>query len=117
MTATSRLPGTVFRSSAEWPCTSALGLFTRKYSAGKSKRSPPSNVTVKVFRSLCRRNSVGQACGSVIDAHLKCEENLTARGPSFYPKRRELYAKIRHSWTAVAGRHLILPIQSSDQLG
>src|SRR6516162_5961461 len=66
MMPTSRLPGTVFLSSAECPCTSALGLFTRKYSAGRSKRSPPSNVTVNVLRSLCRRNSVGQASRSVI---------------------------------------------------
>src|SRR6185503_125541 len=57
---TSRLPGTVLRSSAEWPCTSALGLFTRRYSAGSSNRSPFSNETVSVFLSLPRRSSVGQ---------------------------------------------------------
>ena len=37
-----------------------LGLFTRKYSAGRAKPSPPSNVTVSVRRSLARRSSVGQ---------------------------------------------------------
>src|SRR5512146_140370 len=58
--ATLRLPGTVLRSSGEWPCTSALGLFTRRYSAGRSKRSPPSNDTVRVFLSLASRSSVGQ---------------------------------------------------------
>src|SRR4029077_8309758 len=75
MIPTSRLPGTVFRSSAECPCTSALGLFTRKYSAGRLKLSPPSNATVNVLRSLCRRNSSGQACGSVINAYLKPKDN------------------------------------------
>src|SRR3972149_11216081 len=61
MISTFFLADTVLRSSAEWPCTSALGLFTRRYSAGKSKRSPPSKVTVSVLRSLCRRSSLGQA--------------------------------------------------------
>src|SRR6185437_12290219 len=66
MIPTSRLPGTVLRSSAERPCTSALGLFTRRYSAGKSNVSPPSKLTVSVLRSLCRRNSLGQAGVSVL---------------------------------------------------
>src|ERR1044072_8024690 len=52
-------PGTVLRSSGEWPCTSALGLFTRRYSAGNAKRSPPSNATLSVFLSLERRSSEG----------------------------------------------------------
>src|SRR6266852_7324890 len=58
--ATSFLPATVLRSSGECPCTSALGLFTRKYSALRSKESPLSNATVRTLRSLCNRNSVGQ---------------------------------------------------------
>src|SRR4051812_3246267 len=66
---TSRLPGTVLRSSAEWPCTSALGLFTRRYSAGRSNVSPPSKLTVSVLRSLCRRNSLGQACVPMLMSH------------------------------------------------
>src|SRR5919201_3961546 len=57
---TSFLPGTVLRSSGEWPCTSALGLVTRKYSADKSNDSPLSKATVSVLRSLCNRSSVGQ---------------------------------------------------------
>src|SRR6476620_6615496 len=58
--ATSFLPATVLRSSGEWPCTSALGLLTRKYSALRSNVSPLSNVIVSVLRSLCKRSSVGQ---------------------------------------------------------
>src|SRR5581483_9054263 len=64
MMPTSRLPGTVFRSSAEWPCTSALGLLIRRYSAGRSNFWPSSKLTVSVLRSLCRRTSVGQICGA-----------------------------------------------------
>src|SRR5262245_30393383 len=64
MISTFCLPGTVLRSSGECPCTSALGLFTRRYSAGSAKLSPPSNATVSVRLSLDRRNSVGQR-GSV----------------------------------------------------
>src|SRR5215475_6336326 len=58
--ATFFLPATVLRSSGEWPCTSALGLLTRKYSAVSSKRSPLSKATVSTLRSLCSRSSVGQ---------------------------------------------------------
>src|SRR6516225_2738489 len=58
--ATSFLPATILRSAGEWPCTSALGLFTRKYSALRSNVSPLSKVTVMVLRSLCNRSSVGQ---------------------------------------------------------
>src|SRR6516225_10723717 len=57
--ATSRLPATVLRSSGAWPCTSALGLFTRRYSAGRSKCSPLAKPTVRVRLSLCSRSSVG----------------------------------------------------------
>src|ERR1700686_1399918 len=60
--ATSRLPGTVLRSLGAWPCTSALGLRTRRYSALRSKRSPLSNAIVSVLRSLCSRSSVGHGC-------------------------------------------------------
>src|ERR1700694_5595266 len=58
--ATSFLPATVLRSSGECPCTSALGLFTRKYSAPRSNESLLSNTIVMALRSLCNRNSVGQ---------------------------------------------------------
>src|SRR5262245_37363355 len=58
--ATFFLPATVLRSSGEWPCTSALGLRTRRYSAARSKVSPLSNTTVSAFLSLRSRSSVGQ---------------------------------------------------------
>ena len=35
-----------------WPCTSALGLLTRRYSAASAKLSPLSKATVRVFLSL-----------------------------------------------------------------
>ena len=54
------LPATVLRSSGEWPWTSALGLWTRRYSASSSKLSPLSKTTLSALRSLRRRNSVGQ---------------------------------------------------------
>src|SRR5262245_8943894 len=60
MMATFLLPATVLRSSGEWPCTSALGLRTRRYSAARSKLSPLSNTTVSAFLSLRSRSSVGQ---------------------------------------------------------
>ena len=86
------LPGTVLRSSAECPCTSALGLLTRRYSAGKSKCSPPSNVTVKVLLSLCRRNSVGQACASVINLRtVLCQCRLGRSRPSYESSGAKLF--------------------------
>src|SRR6185295_500242 len=69
MISTLRLPGTVLRSSGECPCTSALGLFTRRYSAGRSKLWAFSKLTVSVLRSLCRRSSVGHTGASVIILH------------------------------------------------
>src|SRR6185437_5020384 len=54
------LPATVRRSLGECPCTSALGLRTRRYSAASSKLPPSSNVTASARRSLRKRNSVGQ---------------------------------------------------------
>src|SRR5258708_27146088 len=60
--ATLRLPGTVLRSFGACPCTSALGLRTRRYSALRSKLSPLSNAMVSVLRSLCSRSSVGHGC-------------------------------------------------------
>src|SRR6266436_4515051 len=68
---TLRLPGTVLRSAGECPCTSALGLRTRRYSADRSKLSPLSKTIVSVLRSLCNRSSVGQGCeASFIGAFL-----------------------------------------------
>src|ERR1700730_3095228 len=57
---TACLPPTVRRSLGECPCTSALGLRTRRYSAARSKLSPLSKATLSALRSLCNRSSVGQ---------------------------------------------------------
>src|SRR5215471_6672726 len=59
MILTAFLPATVLRSSGECPCTSALGLRTRRYSAESSKRSPWSKVISRAARSLRSRTSVG----------------------------------------------------------
>src|SRR4051812_46241209 len=58
------LPGTVLRSSGEWPWTSALGLRTRRYSAGRSKCSPLSKLIARCLRSFTSRSSVGQTSGA-----------------------------------------------------
>src|SRR5215475_4392595 len=60
MIATFLLPATVLRSAGEWPCTSALGLRTRRYSAESSYDSPLSNAMVRVLPSSRSRSSVGQ---------------------------------------------------------
>src|SRR5688572_29407897 len=87
---TSRLPATVLRSSGEWPCTSALGLRTRKYSAASSKLSPPSKATVSRLRSLLSRNSVGQGSAFIAtSAHPFCRDlgaGIWAPADSFGPK-------------------------------
>src|SRR5215831_7359727 len=56
-----RFPATVLRSSGECPCTSALGLWTRRNSAGNSNASPVSNTIVSAALSLRSLNSVGHA--------------------------------------------------------
>ena len=43
---TSRLPATILRSSGVWPWTSALGLSTRRCSAGSTKELPSSKESV-----------------------------------------------------------------------
>src|SRR3974390_3077904 len=75
---TSFLPGTVLRSSGAWPCTSALGLFTRRYSADKSKVSPTSKLTVRTLLSLRNRSSVGpwSAAFSFVRLALACPSLL-----------------------------------------
>src|SRR6516165_4921042 len=42
------------------PCTSADGLSTRRYSAGRRKRLPSSKVTSSSFSAFLRRSSTGQ---------------------------------------------------------
>src|SRR5215813_13889364 len=59
MIVTLRLPLTVLRSSGECPWTSALGLWTRRNSAGNSNVSPVSNAIVSAALSLRSLNSVG----------------------------------------------------------
>src|SRR5262249_15608327 len=58
---TLRLPATVLRSSGECPCTSALGLWTRRNSAGNSNTSPVSNAIARAALCLRSLNSVGLA--------------------------------------------------------
>src|SRR5215472_8497150 len=43
-----------------WPCTSADGLSTRRYSAGRRKRLPSSKATSSSFSAFFRRSSTGQ---------------------------------------------------------
>jgi len=61
-----RLPDTVCFWAAEWPCTSALGDSTRRYSAGSAKRSPLSKLIVNIEREASTRNSVGQPVGTSV---------------------------------------------------
>src|SRR6516162_11429781 len=42
------------------PCTSADGLSTRRYSAGRRKRVPSSKATSSSFSAFLRRSSTGQ---------------------------------------------------------
>src|SRR6185437_9049000 len=60
------LPPRVTLWSPPWPCTSALGDSTRRYSAGSEKLSPLSNATCSVVLAASRRSSVGQAVISAI---------------------------------------------------
>src|SRR5262245_41407897 len=111
------LPATVLRSLGEWPCTSALGLLTRKYSALSSNVSPLSNAIVSALPSLRSRNSVGQGVDapslmplSLVhfgkggknlpseNAHKLKSSNLIARPPA--PRHRQS----RRSRTSVVAR-------------
>src|SRR5262252_9355519 len=56
---TSRLPPTVLRSSGECPWTSALGLWTRRNTAGNSNVSPEATANVTAALSLHSLDSVG----------------------------------------------------------
>src|SRR3954468_5414469 len=60
------LPGTVLRSEGLWPWTSADGLETRRYSAGRSNAAPSSKATWSVRLSFANRISVGQRFASMI---------------------------------------------------
>src|SRR6267154_2219821 len=78
--ATLRLPGTVLRSFGACPCTSALGLRMRRYSAVRSKLSPLSKAIVSVLRSLWSRSSVGHGCESSFMA-FPCSPDGAQRNP------------------------------------
>src|SRR3954469_2413542 len=60
------LPGTVLRSDGLWPWTSADGLKTRRYSAGRSNAAPSSKAMCSVRLSFDSRISLGQRFESMI---------------------------------------------------
>src|SRR5918994_5654055 len=80
MISTSALPGTVLRSDGLWPWTSAEGLATRRYSAGRSKARPSSKTTLRLRLSLARRISVGHRPVSTPPPSLSCPCDLTRAG-------------------------------------
>ena len=52
------IPATMVFWSAPWPCTSAEGLSTRRYSVGNANCAPSSNDTCSVFVARSSRSSV-----------------------------------------------------------
>src|SRR4051794_3332161 len=80
MMATSRLPGTVLRSDGLWPCTSADGLSTRRYSAASANAVPSSKATCSVRPSFDRRISVGQRFAFMLPPlHTRAGSRIDAR--------------------------------------
>src|SRR5271155_3114910 len=59
-------PGTIVFWSGEWPCTSAEGLSTRKYSAGRLNFLPSSNSMSSRFSARIRRSWTGQGAAFAI---------------------------------------------------
>src|SRR5258707_14637908 len=53
-------PATIVFSPAPCPCTSADGLSTRRYSAGRLNCLPSSNLISSRFSAFFRRSSTGQ---------------------------------------------------------
>src|SRR6516162_7911271 len=53
-------PATRVFCPGPWPCTSADGLSTRRYSAGRRNRLPSSKATSSSFSAFFRRSSTGQ---------------------------------------------------------
>src|SRR5215475_6908801 len=105
MIATFFLPATVLRSAGEWPCTSALGLRTRRYSAARSKLSPLSKTTVSVLRSLCSRNSAGQGfCASSFMLATLAKSS----GPGLRSRGRA--EQVRQARRSIAGRAVAEPV-------
>src|SRR5215472_6032747 len=58
-------PATTVFSPAPCPCTSADGLSTRRYSAGRLNLLPLSKVTSSRFSARFRRNSMGQGASAI----------------------------------------------------
>src|SRR5262249_29600724 len=57
-------PGTSVFCPGPWPCTSAEGLSTRRYSAGRRNRRPLSKPISSTFSACLRRSSIGQGAGA-----------------------------------------------------
>src|SRR5207248_6263773 len=53
-------PATIVFSPGPWPCTSADGLSTRRYSAGRLNSLPSSKRISSRFSAFFRRSSTGQ---------------------------------------------------------
>src|SRR5579885_1305162 len=60
MMPTWRRPATMVFCPGPWPCTSADGLSTRRYSAGRLNFLPSSNSTSSRFSARIRRSCTGQ---------------------------------------------------------
>src|SRR5208282_436192 len=60
MIPTCRRPATVCFWLGPWPCTSADGLSTRRYSAGKPNCVPSSKSISRIFSAVFKRISTGQ---------------------------------------------------------
>src|SRR5947209_6207452 len=63
-------PAMIVFSPGPWPCTSADGLSTRKYSAGRLNWRPSSKVMSSRFSARFRRSSTGQGEAGVMGAAL-----------------------------------------------
>src|SRR6266508_6321800 len=116
--ATFFLPPTVLRSSGEWPCTSALGLRTRRYSASRSKRSPLSNTTVIALRSLRSRSSVGQGFDAAALISISLAETSSSSRSLRAQSRAALEARLeRHQEPRrlPAGHHAVIEGERNRQ--
>src|SRR5882762_6308328 len=63
-------PATIVFSPGPCPCTSADGLSTRRYSAGRLNCRPSSKLMSSRFSARLRRNSTGQVAAGVTGAAL-----------------------------------------------
>src|ERR1700736_4370237 len=61
-------PATIVFSPAPWPCTSADGLSTRRYSAGRLNVLPSSKLISSRFSARFSRSSTGQGALSLMAA-------------------------------------------------